>query len=330
MLGKKKKDSNGSRSSSLGPNLSFLDVVDEACRRGGRYTLTVESQGLSYTVLVDRGGPFNISGGDVTGSTALAMAAALRSGTYEVVEGWPVDQPLYQLGLDSTLKNLLLGKTRTEPPELPPTRGVDSIRNAAWAPDTVATATAAPPHATAGVKLPPTPTPVAPPAFAPSTPPAPRSAAATPPILAPIPPAVAPTPAAPAPVAKSEPESIGITMDTTDAARAGREMGFGDEIQLDAASPRELGASEKQSPLKHLLTQAVLWTVQIEEPGRYTLGQAWILLLRSLRSAFAVFIDPIEREVGQRWGQARDDWRKSGETVAKQKTRKRAKPVSPE
>ena len=257
-----------------------------------------------------------------------------------------MDQPLYQLGLDTTLKNLLLGSARSEAPELPPARGVDSIRNAAWA----STTTMAPAQAPAAIKMSPTLTPAAPP-FAPAVPPAPRAVATAPAIpIAAAPTPVAPTAppqaaattaplpqapvvaaaVAPEPVAKSEPASIGISMDHTDVPRAGRDMGFGDEIELDAASPRELGASEKQGALKHLLTQAVLWTVQIEEPGRYTLGQAWVLLLRSLRSAFAVFIDPIEREIGQRWGQAREDWRTSGETVAKQKTRKRVKPVSPE
>jgi hypothetical protein len=321
MLGKKKKET-ADLASSLGPNLSFLDVVQDACRKGGRYTLTADSNGLSYVVLVDRGGPFNVSGGGATGSAALAMAAAVRSGSYTVVEGWPVDQPLYQLGLDATLQNLLLGSPRPEAPDLPPARGVDSLRNAAWSPDpggAVATAIVSPPPAPPAPSAPPT---AIPPLALPEMMPASGFA----PTAAP-PPAPAPAPVAP-PLAAATPARIGTVEGP--AIAAGREMGFGDNIELDAAMPGEAGASEKQGQLRHLVTQALLWTVQIEEPGRYTLRQSWILVLRALRSAFSVFIDPIDREVGRRWSRAKDDWRKSGESVAKQKRSKKTKPAPPE
>jgi hypothetical protein len=373
MLGKKKKDS-PNRTSSLGPNLSFLDIVQDACRKGGRFTLTAESRGHTYTVLVDRGGPFNVSGGGLTGSAALATAAGLRDGTYEVVEGWPVDQPLYQLGLDATLKGLLLGGARTEVPDLPPARGVDMLRNAAWNPETaltpvhrvgdprqatpatataaagldvfrsVATATsAAPPPPPAPMSLSPLTLPAVTPATAqipltapPKAPaPLPTPTQARPTAPAPIsapPPPPAPLPPAATPVAAEAPEPVAVrpvpvsppAPASVPTPGAGLEMGFGEAIELDAALPGEAGASEQQGQLRHLLTQALLWTVQIEEPGRYTLRQAWILVLRALRSAFALFIDPVERELVQRWARAKEDWRKSGESVATQKPRRKS------
>src|ERR1700682_2841101 len=127
---KKKKESPTNRSGTLGPDMSFLFVIQDACRRGERYTLTAESKGLKYAVRVARNGPFNVTGGGYTGSAALAMAAALRTGTYSMSEGWPELQPYYQLGLDTTLKTLLDGHARSDVEELPPPRGVDWIRNA--------------------------------------------------------------------------------------------------------------------------------------------------------------------------------------------------------
>ena len=112
----------------LGNRLGLLDVLAQACARGARYTLTVESAGVSYTILVDRGGPFNVTGGGTTGSPALVHAAQLRSGRCSLTQGWPMDQPMYQPGLDMTLKALLNGAV--EPAALPRHRGVDSLRNA--------------------------------------------------------------------------------------------------------------------------------------------------------------------------------------------------------
>jgi hypothetical protein len=359
MLGKKKKVT-ANPISSLGPNLSFLDVVQDACNKGGRYTLTAEADGLTYVVMVDRGGPFNVSGAGLTGSAALAMAATLRNGTYVVDEGWPVDQPLYQLGLDSTLKNLLLGSARTEVPDLPPARGVDAIRNAAWSPGLDRSATAAlvsppaPPAAVLPLDLPvmaasvgftPTAAPAAPPALSP-TPiptraPQPTAAPRVAPPTAASPAPVATTPVSTTPVsttpvsttpvaAASVPTSISVSTDPSANAGAGQEMGFGESMELDAAMPGEVGASEKQGQLRHLVTQALLWTLQIEEPSRYTLQQSWILVLRALRSAFAVLIDPIERELVRRWSRTKEDWRKSGESVAKQNAHKKTKPLPPQ
>ena len=360
MLGKKKKVT-ASPTTSLGPNLSFLDVVEDACHRGGRYTLTAESNGLTYVVMVDRGGPFNVSGAGLTGSPALAMAAALRQGTYVVDEGWPVDQPVYQLGLDATLKNLLLGSARTEVPDLPPARGADAIRNAAWSPGPDGSAIAAvtsPPVLSAAVLPLDLPVMAAPagitPTAAPSAPPAPspapiptRTAQPTAAPRADPPAAVSPAPAAAeevavapvasttpapaaAPVATSVAPSISAGPDQAANPGAGQEMGFGENMELDAAMPGEVGASEKQGQLRHLITQALLWTVQIEEPSRYTLHQSWILVLRALRSAFSVLIDPVERELVRRWSRTKEDWRKSGESVAKQNAHKKTKPLPPE
>jgi hypothetical protein len=390
MLGKKKKVT-ANPTSSLGPNLSFLDVVEDACHKGGRCTLTAESNGVSYVVMVDRGGPFHVSGAGLTGSAALAMAATLRDGTYVVDEGWPVDQPVYQLGLDATLKNLLLGSARTEVPDLPPARGVDAIRNAAWSPGPDGSAIAAlasqpaPPVAVLPLDLPvmaaptgltatappsapraPSPAPIptrapqpaaaprvdppaavfpAPPTAAPVSPtpvsPAPVSPApVSPALVSPAP--VSPGPLSPAPVASSAPAPVAAPVaapvpasssarsDHAANAGAGHEMGFGENMELDAAMPGEVGASEKQGQLGHLVTQALLWTVQIEEPSRYTLNQSWILVLRALRSAFSVLIDPIERELVRRWSRTKEDWRKSGESVAKQNAQKKTKPLPPE
>ncbi|HEY8740274.1 MAG TPA: hypothetical protein VIN56_06755, partial [Candidatus Dormibacteraeota bacterium] len=114
----------------LGSRQSFLDVLRDACAHDGRYTLTAESDGQMFTVLVDRGGPFNAIGGGTAGSPALVAAAQLRTGRCTVSIGWPVDQPLYQPGLDRTLRALVDGAV--EPSTLPQHRGVDSLRNAEW------------------------------------------------------------------------------------------------------------------------------------------------------------------------------------------------------
>ena len=131
MLRRKAKAGPAGQGSNLSAKLSFLDVIVDACQHSMRYTLIAESEGVTYTVMIDRGGPFNATGGGLTGSAALAMAASLRKGSYTVTEGWPVEQPLYQLGLDAALQNPSPG-TRTETHKLPPARGVDAIRNAAW------------------------------------------------------------------------------------------------------------------------------------------------------------------------------------------------------
>ena len=120
----------------LGPNLSFLDVVRDACARGGRFTCVADADETRYSVLVDSGGPFNVSGGGLVGSDALVAAARLTSGTYLITEGWPVAQPLYQIGLDTTLRNLIEGRVAGAA-ELPRARGVDALRSPARAPGTM-------------------------------------------------------------------------------------------------------------------------------------------------------------------------------------------------
>jgi hypothetical protein len=131
MLRKKKKAPEAVPDTKLSDRLSFLDVIVEACQRTGRYTLIAESGDETYTVMIDRGGPFNVDGGGSSGGPALIKAASLRRGTYSVIEGWPVDRPVYQLGLDTALQGLMLG-TKPQERELPPARGVDAIRNADW------------------------------------------------------------------------------------------------------------------------------------------------------------------------------------------------------
>src|ERR1700737_3271470 len=117
---KKKKKTHNNRSVTLVPDMNFQFDIQDACRHGERYTLTAESKGLKYAVMVDRNGPFNVTGGGYTGSAALAMAAALRTGTYSMSEGWPELQPYYQLGLATTLKTLLDGHARSDVKDVPP------------------------------------------------------------------------------------------------------------------------------------------------------------------------------------------------------------------
>ncbi|MDQ6748656.1 MAG: hypothetical protein M3010_11210 [Candidatus Dormibacteraeota bacterium] len=116
-----------SRVYQLGAQATFLDVLREACADSGRYTMTAESEGRVFTILVDRGGPFNATGGGTAGSPALVAVAQLRSGHCTVSVGWPVDQPLYQPGLDLTMRALVEGTV--EPSQLPRHRGVESRRS---------------------------------------------------------------------------------------------------------------------------------------------------------------------------------------------------------
>jgi hypothetical protein len=131
MLRRKKKAPEVVQDTVLSDRLSFLDVVLETCQRTGRYTVIADSGDETYTVMIDRGGPFNVEGGGATGRPALVKASTLRRGTYSVIEGWPVDQPKYQLGLDDALQGLKLG-TKPEAKELPPARGVDAMRDPDW------------------------------------------------------------------------------------------------------------------------------------------------------------------------------------------------------
>jgi hypothetical protein len=332
MLKKKKnKESSTNRSGNLGPDMSFLFVIQDACRRGGRYTLTAESNGLKYAVMVDRNGPFNVTGGGYTGSAALAMAAALRTGTYSMSEGWPELQPYYQLGLDTTLKTLLDGRARLDVEELPVARGVDWIRNAEG--------DSTPAYAPTPQDLPPGLQPhTQPPAWpgseaASAAQPAALSGATDHVAIHAIPaPAPAPVtepqarvapPDVPSPVATPEPASLYLML----AARQGSQTdsaALDDANEVDASTPGASGTSQGQGPLKHLGTRALLWTIRMDDPARFNLNQALVLFGRSLRSDYGFLIRPFEREIIQRWRRAGEDWRISGETVSKQKLRKRA------
>jgi hypothetical protein len=132
--------------------------------------------------------------------------------------------------------------------------------------------------------------------------------------------AVAPEPevvAAPEPVVQRE-----SAFDPDESTRWLREAAASVPIDVDAAAPVDPGSSQRQGAIKHRITQFLLWMVQVEdETDRYTLGQAVTLVRRAMRSAFAVILDPIDREVFKRWHRWREDWRRSGETVAKQKSR---------
>jgi hypothetical protein len=270
----------------LSAHLTSLDVIRDCCARGGRFTLFAESpDGSTYTVLIDRGGPFNVSGGGLSGSEALVAAARLTSGTYTITEGWPVEQPLYQIGLDATLRMLSRDTMPAVVGDLPAPRGVDTLRNANNA--QTASEPAAPP---AAVVPPVSPAPVAyvapvasVPAVAPSVPPV----------------AVEPTP-----VGRMAPAATEELHETDDLAPAGPTT------------------SADQGRAKHLQTQAILWLVQVDEPERYNVTQARALLKRALSYSMRGAFHPFRDRAAAQWQQAKDDWEKSGEVVAKQKARK--------
>ena len=327
---KKKKESSTNRSGTLGPDMSFLSVIQDACRRGGRYTLTAESKGLRYTVIVDRNGPFNVTGGGYTGSAALAMAAALRTGAYSMSEGWPELQPYYQLGLDSTLKTLVDGRIRSDVEELPLARGVDWIRNAegdstpAYAPTPAEVQPGPEIHA----QHPAAPWPAwaerralphgATDSLAVHDIPAPASAPA------PRPQAPVARPEARRPVSAPEPALADLRMAVRESADPLQDADLDDAMESDVTTPGGSGTSAGQGPLRHLGTRALLWTIRMEDPARFNLNQALVLVGRSLRSDYGFMIRPVEREIIQRWRRAGEDWRTSGEAVSKQKLRKRA------
>lgn len=102
------------------------------------------------------------------------------------------------------------------------------------------------------------------------------------------------------------------------------DVGWDKDLEVDASTPGSSGTSEGQGQLRHLGTRALLWTIRMEDPGRFTLNQALVLVGRSLRSDYGFLVRPVEREIIQRWRRAGEDWRTSGEAVSKQKLRKRA------
>ena len=93
------------------------------------------------------------------------------------------------------------------------------------------------------------------------------------------------------------------------------------EPVADGLAPGGPTDSADQGPLKHTMTQALLWLVQIEDPNRYTFHQARVLLTRAVATAVRSLFDPFQRRATARWSQAKEDWEKSGEAVAKQKAR---------
>src|SRR5258708_12781355 len=99
MLRKKKKAPVAVQDTVLSDRLSFLDVIVDTCKSSGRYTLVADAGDATYTVMIDRGGPFNADGGGLSGSEVLVRAASLPRGTYTKLERWPVDQPTHQLRL---------------------------------------------------------------------------------------------------------------------------------------------------------------------------------------------------------------------------------------
>ena len=426
MLRKKKKAPVEIQDPVLSDRLSFLDVIVETCKHSGRHTLIADTGDATYTVMIDSGGPFNADGGGLSGREVLVKAASLRHGTYTKLQGWPVDQPTYQLGLAQALQGLVMG-TKPEEAPLPPARGVNAMRNATFetvgkpagngeAPDPFAltptnggrlpdpfapsrTAAYSPaatdpftPSATndgglhksapqAGpwtmAETPkPIPKPVpstssfetapsdhpfmaafapvvdAPTQPAPPAEPAPRADTAVavaeaapavrgePPIAAstvaePIAtvaePAVVEPPRAQPPITAAvvaEPiptvaEPVATTqrvepLDTVSYLRQAARAS--DSVDPTAAPP---AARKPPGLVKRRVLQFVLWTVEVEgDPAQYTLGQALGLLAHSLGAGLTLILSPVTRPFTTRWHQARDDWRRSGEVAARQKSQR--------
>ena len=362
MLRKKNKPSVAVQDTILSDRLSFLDVIVDTCQHSGRYTLIAESGDQTYTVMIDRGGPFNVDGAGLAGSAALVEAAALHHGRYSVIEGWPVDQPVYQLGLAAVLQGLKLG-TRPEAVQLPPARGVDAIRDAAWQTATTAAPAGdgkepdpfARPATNGGAPDPfgksarngGGPRPLVQPAVpwlvaqapAPIETPTPFEAAAlhqpppaaiTRPVeaAAPIGTLVEEPEPAPAPAVTSDVEdtaAVGDTAEREDTVAYLREVARAAKVDPEDVAP---AAPKHQGWIKRRVLQFLLWTVEVEDgPDHYTLGQVLILVGRSLGSALAIIVSPITRPFINRWHQVRQDWRRSGEVASRQKA-KRPKPTT--
>jgi lipoprotein-anchoring transpeptidase ErfK/SrfK len=92
--------------------------------------------------------------------------------------------------------------------------------------------------------------------------------------------------------------------------------------ETDALAPSGPTTSADQGHKKHLVTQAILWLVQVDEPERYTLAQAQTLLRRALYYSLRGLLHPFRDRAAAQWQQAKQDWEKSGEVAAKQKARK--------
>jgi hypothetical protein len=315
----------------LGPRVSFLDILQDACAHNGRYTLTAESDGQMFTVLVDRGGPFNAIGGGTSGSSALVAAAQLRSGRCTVSMGWPVDQPLYQPGLDLTLRGLVEGVV--EPSTLPRHRGVDSLRNQEWR--EVAPAVPAE-YAPAPVPMSMQPTPAPAPSVAtPATPvPAPPPLAAEEPGSAvdaapagleqareAIQPAVA---AVPAPAAFPTRPWVHAEA-ATDAPAANRSTTAWSGHGNDAVLPATTEGPAAITSAKHFATQALLWLCEVEDEKEYSLQEAATLARHNLVEGLSQAVHPFRKEMSTHIHRIKEDWEKSGEAAARATRKKRVK-----
>jgi len=379
---------------------SFLQVVADAKGQAERLTLSANGNGGSFVVLTDHGSVFNATGSGLSGRDALRAATALTQGSYLVQHGWPTDQPVYQVGLDQALAELLNG-TLQAPAELPTPRGVEVLRGPEQAAPPPAAAVPAPQPMPASPPMPapvvPSPAPaalpprpqVAPPVTAAAPPPVslPERPAApapsildarfandvaetTPPMAPPRQETAAPRPAAPpSPVAATavlEPPPPAVALPPVAPRPAPATPQPAQPVQLTQASPvpevptavpppvqfdrpvlapipetAALGpapgaedASRRQGGLKHLLTQALLWVLQLdEERGRYTLPQAWEMTRHQLAVTMRALWRPIRafihREVVLRWAMWKEDWQKSGEVVKRQQRKGAKQAVEP-
>ena len=285
----------------LGARLTLLDVLSQACARNARYTLTVESPDACYTILVDRGGPFNAAGGGTTGSPALVHASQLRTGRCSLTQGWPVDQPMYQPGLDMTLKALMNGAV--EPAALPRHRGVYSLRNAEFRDAHVPAGLGA----EAFVR----------PADVPTD--RERLLASVAQAEAPVVPAraEAPRPVVPPAPAASSWQVVEATPKAFEAA----------PMTSDAAPLSHQGAARETA--RRIATRALLWMVDVEEaPEDYSLKHAASLAGRGLVDGIGDMVHPLKQDLGHRIHRVKEEWDKSGEVAAKQTRKQRSRRIS--
>jgi hypothetical protein len=90
------------------------------------------------------------------------------------------------------------------------------------------------------------------------------------------------------------------------------------------------GTSQKQGLFKHLLTQSLLWVVQVDEPDRYSLTQARGLASKAFFQQFKDWgseaRQSTQRHVGSRVERVQEDWRKSGEDAKKASKKTNTRP----
>jgi hypothetical protein len=127
MLGRKKKKVAPSEPKpesvlKLSPSQPGLRVLADVAEKKERGTLVFLYGSSRIEILMDKTGPFSASGEGVLGKEALIRAAALQEGKVEIWEGWPKEQPVFHLGLDSKLSSLISGEAEVAKP-LPGLRG---------------------------------------------------------------------------------------------------------------------------------------------------------------------------------------------------------------